>query len=425
MTVHSHGNRRNGGHEGQSRAKTEELRRFSPLVEPSRMATSKPTPTGRWLPVRGKAHLPEHLRAAGAFLPKPLSSDVELRTETAKAVARADHMLGRLDEAATRLPERGALVRATQWRELASCWGGTRPQVSLRDVFLQDLRGLRKPPVTNPAVGEYVTAADDAARRARAGEPIGVMLLRRTAVGLPTDGTGSERGTAPPWRTTDHWFGGAEPSSAYLLAVPPGAELRTAAEQWAAWVDCPSDMPLIAKVALGAYQLVTLAPLDDSGEVANLYVVLELIRAGALRDQILPVAPWLAPGSPSYRTRHRAAAEDGDLDGWIAFVAEGIVRLCRAQLNIVDTVEELREEFLDRLGRRNDSLARAVDALLGTPVADQALIAERSGVSLRHSHDLIKRLRIHGFVREMGRRKQHKLHEVPAVMRLLGSAEDG
>ncbi|OLF09999.1 hypothetical protein BU204_32185 [Actinophytocola xanthii] len=349
---------------------------------------------------------------------------MEFRTETAKAVARADHMLGRLDEAATRLPERGALVRATQWRELAGSWGADGTEVSVRDVFLQDLRGLRNPPVTDPAVAEYVAAADDAARRARAGEAIGVMLLRRTAARLPTSGTSTERGTDPPWRTTDRWFG-ARPSSAYLLAVPPGAELRTAAEQWVAWVDCPSDMPLIAKLALGAYQILTLAPLDNSEEVANLYVVLELIRAGALRDQILPVSPWLAPRSAPYHIRHRAVAEDGDLDGWIAFVAEGIARLCRAQLNIVDTVEELREEFLDRLGRRNDSLARAVNALLGTPVADQALIAERSGVSLRHSHDLIKRLRIHGVVREMGQRKQHKLHEVPAVMRVLGSAEDG
>src|SRR5262245_36061632 len=115
---------------------------------------------GRWFPVDNGGDLPEEVQRLGAFLPHPLRSDLSFELRTNRAMAEAEGALGRLDEAADRLPERSALVRATQMKEIQSSFGLDGYAVALQEVFLLDaLAGDGTPRLANDAVGRYILAA--------------------------------------------------------------------------------------------------------------------------------------------------------------------------------------------------------------------------------------------------------------------------
>src|ERR1044072_5212322 len=105
------------------------------------MSEAMPGEMGRWFRVADARDTPARLRLEGAFLPRPLPSMVRLQPQTYRILAEAEQAIGRLDEAAARLPNRAGLVRLAQLRdvhgsgELGGVFG------ALRELLLADLAG--------------------------------------------------------------------------------------------------------------------------------------------------------------------------------------------------------------------------------------------------------------------------------------------
>lgn len=388
------------------------------------MPDAMPAETGRWFLAEGISDLPPRLRQEGAFLPRPLPSMVRLQPQTYRILAEAEQAIGRLDEAAARLPNRAGLVRLAQLRdvhgsgELGGVFG------ALRELLLADLPGAVGTPAVDLNLRRYLKAGDEAVAWIRAGGAINLALLSQLGSILDgeADGLGFIDGddvTEVNWRTWPGWLGGPDPREAYLLTVPPGAELQTSGMQWSAWVDSGCEAPLLARVALGHYQLSVLSPVAHADHLSRLYITLALIREGALRDPLLPVSEWLSRHRDDYRECILGMVHRGDLDGFLVFFASGIERLCRSQLQFINNAERISEEHLGRLGRRMDGIVRVTRDLAATPLTTNLQIAQRCGITVQQAASLTKQLLRIGVVRSLNGRNYRQVFTVPDVLNLF------
>lgn len=388
------------------------------------MSNSRPGATGRWFLAEGIEGLPEGLRHVGAFLPHPLPSTVRLRPPTYRILAEAEQAIGRLDEAAARLPNRAALVRLAQLRDVRSSGELVGAFGALREMLVADLPGVSAAPPVDLHLWRYLHANDEATAWVRDGGPINLVLLSqlaeiltgaRESIGV----IGADDVSEVAWRTGPTWLGGPDPADAYLLAVPPGAELQTSGMQWSAWVDSGCEAPLLARIALGHYQLAVLSPVAHSGHLSRLYITLALIRERALRDPLLPVSEWLSRHRDDYRDRMLGLVQQGDLDGFLVFFAAGITALCQTQMRFIRRAERLSEAHLDRLGKRMDGIVRVTRDLAATPLTTNLQIAERNGITVQHAASLTKQLKRLGVIRSLGGKKYRQVFMVPDVLDLF------
>jgi hypothetical protein len=384
-----------------------------------------PAETGRWFLAEGVSDLPARLRLEGAFLPRPLPSMVRLQPQTYRVLAEAEQAIGRLDEAAARLPNRAGLVRLAQLRDVHGSGELGGVYAALRELLLADLPGAVGTPAIDLKLRRYLRANDEAVAWVRTGGAINLALLSR--LGSILDGTTETLGviddgedvTEVTWREEPGWLGGPDPRDAYLLTVPPGAELQTGGMQWSAWVDAGCEAPLLARVALGHYQLSVLSPVAHSGHLSRLYITLALIREGAMQDPLLPISEWLSRHRDDYRECILGMVHEGDLDGFLTFFASGIATLCRNQLRFINRAERISEEHLGRLGRRMDGIVRVTRDLAATPLTTNLQIAERFGITVQQAATLTKQLLRIGVLRSLNGRKYRQIFTVPDVMSLF------
>lgn len=352
----------------------------------------RPLPPGQWAPVSGLPDVPDELRLEGAYLPPPLPSDLVLPPSTYRVCAEAEHALGRLDEAADRLDARSALVRSTQVRDATSSAGMSGVVMGLREAFAADLvasQGDQPLGHTAPArlIGPYLHAYDRGLDRVRAGAPVDAALVGELSA-IMTGRT--DHGLEDVLRRAPGWLG-LRPRRAYLLTAT-GAHLVALLEQWSTWVREEDEQPRIAKAALAHYQLEVLQPFPTAnGHVARAFSTLELVRAGLLRDQVLPLSVWLNGALPDYQRQLRAVVDTGLVHRWVEFYAGAVRDQALAQLNLITRLRALAAAHA-RLLPRNGTLPRVAAGLICSPVINHRAVCERYGVTPRAASGFTRRL---------------------------------
>lgn len=391
------------------------------------MTDVKSTSSGLWFPQEGTAiaDLPEALGHEGVFLPCPLPQDLVLRSRTYRELASTEQALGRLDEAAERLSDRRALIRATQVREVQSSAGLEGSNAALREILVADLPGVRSPSALAPILTRHLRASDMAFAAAQAGEALNAGLWARISAVLGGQDGGHDVAPDMVWRTQPGWLSGGSIEDAYLLTSPSLAATKAALARLDAWIAAECALPLVGKLALGHYQMTVLQPFRfGNGHLARLYVGLELVRAGVIREQILPIAMWLDRHREKYRSQIRYVVQTGDFIDWIEFFAWGVREAAMDQVRLIKNLEVARDDLLARLpsrgSNRNTGHIRLVLAdMLATPITNHKQIAARCGVSGKSATELTKRLLTAGLIENMDKKTYGKVFIVPAFMDLL------
>jgi hypothetical protein len=394
----------------------------------------RPGLSGHWLPAGEKGKLPSRIHAEGAFRPAPLHEDIKLRHRTFQAASDAQEELGRLDEAAARLPNCGVLVRVTQLREASASLDLDGLFFSLSEIMAMDLPDVDIETRVDPGVLRLRRADDDAVEQIRGGASVGHTLLGRTARILadvpvlePDDDVSLMNRI--PWRTGGGWLGGPRPEQAYLLSVPPGPDLQAGVAEFVTWLDADCDLPLVARLALAHYQLTVLNPVAHTAHLARLLIPLGCVRRKALRNQILAPSMWFLRAKEEYQRQIRNVVDHGDFDSWVAFFADGVRDLCASQVELVYMLQEIRDKQLSKFNRRNDGIARLVDSLIGNPVFNTELAMKLSGLSERQVRALVARLEQAKVVRRLDKNRwarkknQQVVREVPDVVKAIGMFE--
>ncbi|MEU5695908.1 hypothetical protein [Actinosynnema sp. NPDC020468] len=354
--------------------------------------STRPVPAGKWLPAPDVPGVPEERRREGAHLPRPLPSDLDLPAATYRLAAETEHVLGRLDEAASRFAPGRALVRATQLRDAHASLSLAGSDLGLIEALASDLLASQQEQ-TSARTGHanllkpHVDACEHGLAHVRKGWPVGIDVVAQMC-GIATGRPGA--GRAELLREGVGWLG-RDPADAYLL-TPPGAHLVAGLEQWSISARDATDQPRIVKLALLHYQLEVLQPFPTAnGYVARRYSMLGLVECGLLRDQYLPLSVALDDGLDEYRRQVRAMVDTRLPHRWVEFYAEGVRDQACSQLALVTSLARKREEFAELL-RQGGVVAKVAADLTALPVVNNRAIQERYGVTKKFATLVTRRL---------------------------------
>lgn len=365
-----------------------------------------------------------------AFVPDELPDRVDLPGSVWMAVSEAMAELGRLDAAASLVPNPQLIARIVTRREAVgtSALEGTYAELTelLAAEVLPDPDQSGQIPPNVREVMNYTRAAE-AAYSWVGQRPITLGLLCSLQAEI-VKGTPSDGSDAGALRTTQVFIGAKNRrvSEARFVPPPPGDQLKIACERWVEWLTAKTpvaEIQLIARLAMAHYQFETLHPFTDgNGRVGRLVTVLQVLREGALRSPVLAVSPWLEEHADEYRDHLLAVSCTGDLGQWVEFFARAISDESRAGHDRVMRLLALREEIADAVRTALPRARLAVEIaedLIAYPMLSVADAQRRYGRSNQANRDAIGALVELGILEPYGTARYDRLYWNRRVLQVI------
>lgn len=358
-----------------------------------------------------------------AYVADPLPDDIALANETWGVVADAMLSLGRLDDATSRFPNPGLLVRPTLRREAMSTAALEGTFADLEEVLAADADETEALGPEMREVINVVTAIEAGVSALRQGRSIGVQLACELQEIL-IRGTRSEGADTGRIRTGNVFIGREDqrvPDSRFI-PCPAGPLLEEGFRQWETWVNVDISIHLLVKTALAHYQFETLHPFHDgNGRLGRILAILQLMADGALHNPNLAISAWLEERDAEYRDGLARVSETGDFDAWVRFFARGVLEQAERERTRVDELLNLRHVLVERVrGERFRGLAvRVTEDLIGFPIMRVPELAQRYGVSFEAANSAVGRLVDIGVLRQVGNRAYGRVFVAEEVLRVL------
>ena len=381
------------------------------------------SPVGRLVPISGQDARWGPF-SYFAFVPAPLPPTVPLSEATVSIVADAAMALGRLDAAATQIPNPSLLVRPALRKEAVSTSALEGTVVPLTEVLEGELAERQAVSAEAREVINYIDAAETAVDRLAA-RPISLKLLSelQDILVYQTRGQSYDSGQL---RKRQVLIGShdAPIEKSRFIPAPPGEYLENGVSDWERWIHEEKNMHLIVRVALGHYQFETLHPFSDgNGRLGRLVVTLQLMEGGALRYPLLNIAEWLEPRKSQYLDNLFEVSCTGNLDKWVAFFSTGIKEQAHEATGRIDRLLKVRTEILAKVQAaksRGGTAYRIADEVIGFPILDIPRVASRYNLRYQSAQQAVERLVTLGILRELRRQgRTRRLFYSPDVLREL------
>lgn len=359
-----------------------------------------------------------------AYLAHPLPDEVGLRQDTYAAITRATAAVGRLDQAAWRLPNPQLLIRPAIRREAVSTSALEGTYAALDDVLEADFLQEAQLTASVAEVQNYVRAAE-IAYRAISEQSVSVPMLSELQKVL-VHNTRGDTPEAGQIRSTQVFIGSSagRVHEARFVPAPPGDQLAAGLSDLIKWINADNRIPILVKMALGHYQFETLHPFNDgNGRLGRLVCVLQLAREGELRLPVLNISPWLEARRKEYQDHLLQVSVTGDFDPWVQFFSEAVrVQAGRA----VDKIAALHDWRDDSLARLREAGVRGIavqitEDMLGYPIITPSEAARRYSMSYPAINSAIRRLESLGIIRERSGRSYGRVYVATPVLRIYQS----
>lgn len=327
---------------------------------------------------------------AEAYVPADLPDRIDLPGSVWMVVSEANAELGRLDAAASLIPNPQLVTRIATRREAIGTSALEGTYAELTELFAAEVLPFDEQETeVAPNVREvmnYARAAD--AAYGWIGErpvTLGMLASLQAEIVRGTDSDGPEAGSI---RESQVFIGAKHRrvSEARFIPPPPGDQLRAMCERWLTWLSATGpveQIQLLPRVAMAHYQFETLHPFTDgNGRVGRLVAVLQLLHEGALRSPVLSVSPWLKDRADEYRDHLLAVSMTGDWGPWIEFFARAVAAESRSGHERIMRLLALREELGDAV---RSALPRArlaveiADDLIAYPILSVSDAQRRYG----------------------------------------------
>lgn len=396
------------------------------------MSSLQESPIGSVVAISGyDARYGEDYEAA-AFVPDDLPDRVDLPGSVWMVVSEANAELGRLDAAASLIPNPQLVTRIATRREAIGTSALEGTYAELTELFAAEVLPFEEQETeVAPNVREvmnYARAADGA--YGWIGErPITLGMLASLQAEI-VRGTASDGPEAGSIRESQVFIGAKNRrvSEARFIPPPPGDQLRAMCERWVAWLsaDQPvAQIQLIARVAMAHYQFETLHPFTDgNGRVGRLVAILQMMREGALRSPVLSVSPWLKDRADDYRNHLLAVSTTGDWAPWIQFFAHAVRAEASSGHERIMRLLGLREEIGEMVRTALPRARLAVeiaDDLIAYPILSVSEAQRRYSRSNQANRNAIGSLVELGILEPFGDARYDRLYWNRRVFQIIDS----
>lgn len=363
-----------------------------------------------------------------AFDPKPLPPDPPLVLEAglARAISRADQMLGRLDGLSSILRHPDLLIYFYIRKEavLSSQIEGTQSTLSEFLLFEAEPE-LRNDDIVE--VSNYVAAMRYGLDRLGSGFPLSLRLIREMHEHLLSDGRGSEKSPGE-FRRSQNWIGGTHPGNAFYVP-PPVPEMHAALDHFEKFMNGPAaDMPIVLQCSLLHVQFETIHPfLDGNGRLGRLLMTMLLVERGVLAKPLLYLSLYLKQHKSRYYELLQDVRTKGIWEDWVAFFVEGVTITAERAVALAREILALfeRDEAkLHGLGAKRGSVLQVLQALQRSPYSSAKQIAERTGLAFGTVLSSIQELERLQILDEITGRERKRTYRYAEYVRLLDQGTD-
>ena len=380
------------------------------------------SPVGTLQPISGFDTYLDRPYQHFAFLPTPLPEVVPLSPLTIKLMGEAERAVGRLDAAASRLPNPSLLVRPALLREAVSTSALEGTYAPFHEVLEADFIDERKRSAEVREVRNYVQAAQRGLALIEE-RPICLNLIAELQA-IIVRGTRGDGFDAGQLRGGQVYIGERTRGIERSRFVPPphGDLLAEGVSDWEKWLNADDHTPLLVKAALGHYQFETLHPFSDgNGRLGRLIVTLQLVDAKAMRYPVLNLSPWFEPRKEEYKDLLLGVSLTGEYDDWLQFFFRAVTAQADDAVSRIDELMDVRARFLDRL--RSDGargvVLEIVEDLIGYPLITVSQAADLHNVTYPPAAKAVERLVQLGILREVTGRSYGRVFACESVMRIV------
>lgn len=216
------------------------------------------------------------------------------------------------------------------------------------------------------------------------------------------------------------WVGGTAYSPHGALFVPPCASRVPAClDDLIAFIR-HSEMPAIAKAAIGHAQFETIHPfIDGNGRTGRTLLHVMLRSDEVLRHASLPISAGLLHNIDAYMN----AISEYQAGNPIPIV-EQLVDALELSLvigsSVANDIDEVFVGWQEQLGGRKDSALRKLPNVLARqPVVDSSFVAQELGVSVRSATSVINKACELGMLRPMGNKHRGVFYQCDELIDVL------
>jgi len=390
------------------------------------------SPVGSTVLIRGTDNRFSAPYELGAFVPAPLPRNLDLPGDVWMALSDAMGALGRLDSAASLIPNPQLVTRVATRREAIGTSALEGTFANLTELFAAEAISVEEvDPSIPPNVREvmnYTRAADAAFDWIRE-RPITIPLLSSLQAEI-VRGTDSDLPEAGALRERQVFIGTKNRpiTEARFIPPPPGDQLVLLLDDWLAWLNDETlrdSLHLLVRVALAHYQFETIHPYTDgNGRLGRLVAVLQLLTDGALKTPVLSISDWLKDRGPEYRDHLLRVSVTGEWAPWIEFFAQTVAASAddahRRVMGLLALREELSEQARRALPRARLAIEIA-DDLIAFPILTVAAAQSRYRKSNQANRNAINRLCELGLLEPYGDTRYDRLYWNRRVFEVIES----
>jgi len=358
-----------------------------------------------------------------AFVPHALPPTLNWNDELVALVSASDRAIGQLTIPGQLLPNPHLLVAAFKRREavLSSRIEGT--QASVDDLYLFEVAATRQDSASDVReVHNYVDALDYGLNRVQT-LPLSKRLICELHKRLMFGVRGQERRRGQ-FREQQNWIGrsGSTIDDATYVPPPP-AEMNAALDDFERYLNTPSTLPPLVRVALVHYQFEAIHPFEDgNGRIGRLLIALMLCMDGILPGPLLYISDYIERRRAEYYERLLRVSTHSEWTEWIVFFLRAATDAARDGYIRANRLIELLETYRQRFAAdRASTMLPLVTLLFESPAITAGIVADRLDVTPTSAQRAINKLIDAGVVREVTGKERNRIYVAHEV---LGVASD-
>lgn len=329
--------------------------------------------------------------------------------ELTARVDRASRALARLDGEATRIPNRGLVIRPLVTREAVESARLEGTHTIAARVLLQESGGSVGDPFeaqSNLEVINYLRALEDGRAWIADARPVGTQFIRALHATLLAGTRGAARGPGT-FRSKQVAIGSEGDSLGTARFVPPPPEhVQPAIDDLVRFMTDPTPYPPLVAAGIVHYQFEAIHPFEDgNGRLGRLMIPLQLAVSGALVEPVLYLSPYFESRRSDYLEKLKRVSTHGEWQPWLEYFLDAVSAQADDARARSERVLALQEDYQQRARKsgRSSVLGIASDIAMARVVVTVRAVQNEARCDYKTARSALVRLEELGIVEPLGR----------------------
>lgn len=257
--------------------------------------------------------------------------------------------------------------------------------------------------------------------------PVSLNLIRQMHQILLADVRGADKSPGEFRSVQAHIGRSNSIAEATFVPAPPQAILQ-AMQSLEAFIQSPSTLHPLARVAMVHYQFEAIHPFaDGNGRIGRVLILLLLCTERVLNLPLLNPSAYLERHRRQYYDHLLGVSQRGQWTSWVEFFARGVAFEASDAINRIERLEDLRRRYLDQVQKARASalVPKLLDHLFAHPAITTGYAAKLLGIRANSAQKCIDKLIGAGVLEELTGNKRNRIYVASDVLKAMQGQSRG